>query len=58
MLHIPKTPSLKINTLKLLTTKTSELDQESRNTHIKLRLQDQGKKPDTVDLRRLLMVSG
>jgi hypothetical protein len=58
MLHIPKTPSLKINTLKPLTVKISKLDQESRNTHIKLRLQDQGKKPDIVDLRRILMVRG
>jgi hypothetical protein len=56
MLHILKIPSLKISSLRPLTVKISKLDQEWRNTHIKLKLQDQGKKPDIVDLGRILMV--
>jgi hypothetical protein len=56
ILHIPKIRSIKVSILKLLIVKISKLDQESRNIHIKLKLQDRDRKPDMVELRRILMV--
>jgi hypothetical protein len=56
MIHIPRTRSLKISILKPLTIKISERDQELRNTYIKLKLRYQDRKPEMIEISRILMV--